>query len=233
MRKHFKHVDTQLLAELKQITNADGSRIYETPSGKKYPSVTTVLQNYNKEALIAWRKRVGDAEANRISSRATRRGTKLHTLCERYLQNVEDVFGDNVDPLQREMFNSIVPFLNDIDNIRMQESRLFSHHLRLAGTVDCIAEHDGRLSVIDFKTATRSKSKENIANYFMQCAAYAVMHEEMTGIPVQKLVIMIAVEDEPPQLFIEKRDNYIKELISYRDLYEKLNFRDSPSPAII
>lgn len=223
MRKQFRHVGTQLLAELKQVTNADGSRMYETPSGKKYPSVTTVLQNYNKEALIAWRKRVGDAEANRISTRATRRGTKLHTLCERYLQNVEDVFGDNVDPLQKEMFSNIVPLLHDIDNIHLQESRLFSHHLRIAGTVDCIAEHDGRLSVIDFKTATKPKSKDKIANYFMQCSGYAVMYEEMTGIPIQKLVVMIAVEDEPPQLFIEKRDNYIKDLIHYRDLYEKIN----------
>lgn len=223
MRKQFKHVGTQLLAELKQVTNADGSRIYETPEGKKYPSITTVLQNYNKAALIAWRKRVGDAEANRISTRATRRGTKLHTLCERYLQNVEDVFGENADPLQKEMFSNIVPLLHDIDNIHLQESRLFSHHLRIAGTVDCIAEHDGRLSVIDFKTSTRPKSKDKIANYFMQCSGYAVMYEEMTGIPIQKLVVMIAVEDEPPQLFIEKRDNYIKDLIYYRDMYEKIN----------
>lgn len=229
MRKIYNHVGTRLLAELKQITNADGSRIYETPTGRKYPSVTTILQNYNKEALIAWRKRVGDEEANRISKRATTRGTKLHSLVETYLQNQDPIL-DN--PLQKEMFTSIVPLLNDIDNIHIQEKKLFSHHLRLAGTVDCIAEHKGRLSVIDFKTSTRAKQKENIANYFMQCSAYAVMYEEQTKIPVDKIVIMIAVEDDDPQIFIEKRDNYIQHLIQYRNLYEKINTSFSVATAI-
>jgi genome maintenance exonuclease 1 len=200
---------------LEQITSEDGSRLYATPDGQKYPSVTTILSGEGKEAIDAWRARVGVAEAQRISLRATKRGTRLHSYAEHYLNNVLD-FLDANDLISKELFQGFQPILEPINNIHCQETRLFSHHLKLAGTVDCIAEYNGRLSIIDFKTSSKPKRQEWIHNYFMQCAAYAIMYEEMTGIPVTQLVVLIAVEDEEPQVFIEHRDTWAKPLIAVR-----------------
>lgn len=214
--KHFNHVNIDL-PSIKQV-NLESKRLYETATGNKYPSVTTVLSAHNKDAIIAWRKRVGNEEANRISVAATRRGTKIHSIIESYLKNEDRPIENNLD-LNR--FISLEPYLENIDNIHVQERPLYSDHLRLAGTVDCIAEYDGRLSVIDFKTASKAKKKEWIHSYFMQCAAYAIMYEERTKRPITNLVIMISVEDDAPQIFFEKRDNWVKDLLYYRDLYER------------
>lgn len=213
--KHFNHVQIDL-PSIKQI-NLENKRLYETVTGKKYPSVTTILSAHNKDAIIAWRKRVGEEEANRISSAATRRGTKIHSIIESYLKNEDRPIDNNLD-LNR--FTSLEPYLENIDNIHLLERSLYSDHLRLAGTVDCIAEYSGKLSVIDFKTASNPKKKEWIHSYFMQCTAYAIMYEERTKRPITNLIIMISVEDDTPQIFFEKRDNWVKQLIYYRDLYE-------------
>lgn len=211
------------IPKLKQITNkATGKRLYVTPEGKKYPSITTILQEYSREGIAAWRKKVGADAANAIAARAGRRGTRLHGLCEKYLCN-QDPITEQVSVFDKALFNSIVPLLNDIDYIHLQEQRLYSDYLRIAGTVDCIAEHKGRLSVIDFKSASKRKQKDQIENYFMQCSAYALMYEERTSIPIDKIVLIIACEDFEPQLFVEKRDNYVEKLLYYRDLYEKNN----------
>lgn len=216
--KHFNHVNIDL-PSIKQV-NLESKRLYETATGNKYPSVTTVLSAHNKDAIVAWRKRVGNEEANRISVAATRRGTKIHSIIESYLKNEDRPIENNLD-LNR--FISLEPYLENIDNIHVQERPLYSDHLRLAGTVDCIAEYDGRLSVIDFKTASKAKKKEWIHSYFMQCAAYAIMYEERTKRPITNLVVMISVEDDAPQIFFEKRDNWVKDLLYYRDLYEQNN----------
>ena len=216
--KHFNHVNIDLPL-IKQV-NLESKRLYETATGNKYPSVTTVLSAHNKDAIVAWRKRVGNEEANRISVAATRRGTKIHFIIESYLKNEDRPIENNLD-LNR--FISLEPYLENIDNIHVQERPLYSDHLRLAGTVDCIAEYDGRLSVIDFKTASKAKKKEWIHSYFMQCAAYAIMYEERTKRPITNLVVMISVEDDAPQIFFEKRDNWVKDLLYYRDLYEQNN----------
>lgn len=198
-------------------TDAESGRMYLTPTGKKYPSVTSVMSLHSRQAIMEWRARVGDEEANRVSSRASRRGTALHLLCEKHL------LGEPVQPsmFDIEMFNSIKPFLNRIDNIHCLETPLFSHHLEVAGTVDCIAEFDGKLSIIDFKTSAKEKRKEWISGYFMQTAAYAVMFEEMTGIPINRTVIIMGVDAGEPQLFIEKRDNWIGQFIEARVQYRK------------
>lgn len=203
------------LPKLSQITAADGSRVYATEDGNNYPSVTTVLGALNQEVIAEWRNRVGAEEANRISGRATRRGTKLHAYTEHYLQN-DAAFFDDIDLITQEMFREFRPVLADIDNIHCQETKLYSHYLKLAGTVDCIAEYKGRLSIIDFKTAGKPKKKEWIDSYFMQCAAYAIMYEELTGISVPQLVVLIAVEDHEPQVFIERRNTWAKPLIDAR-----------------
>jgi genome maintenance exonuclease 1 len=202
---------------LKRVDSPQG-RVYQTITGLKYPSVTSVLSMMDKSSLYEWRKRVGEEEANRVSARAARRGTAIHSLCEEYL------YGKNPEPsmFDAQTFNSIKPHLDKIDNIHALESKLYSDYLQVAGTVDCIAEFDGRLSVIDFKTSRRLKSREDIPGYFIQTAAYAVAFEERTGIPVSRLVIIMAVDDEQPLIFKEKRDDWIDQFIELREAYRKL-----------
>lgn len=205
--------------KLKQI-NENGTRYYESPKGGKYPSVTTVLSAYNKKEILEWRRRVGEETANKISRAASTRGTAFHKVCENYLNN-EPV--NLRTPIEVERLNVFKPFLHRINNIYAQEIRMFSDHLRMAGTVDCIAEFDGKLSVIDFKTASKPKEKEHIQNYFMQCTAYSIMFEELFKITVPRTVVLIAVDEHSPQLFLEKRDTHVEKLIYYRDLYESSN----------
>jgi genome maintenance exonuclease 1 len=206
------------IPKLERETAPDGTRVYKTPSGKAYPSVTTVTGLQGKAAIMEWRRRVGAEEANRISSRAAKRGTAIHKLCEDWLNN------EFVEPelFDVPMWNSLVPLLSRIDNVHCLETPLYSDHLQVAGTVDCIAEFDGKVSVIDFKTSKRVKTREEISNYFMQCAAYAVAFEERTGVPVSRLVILMGVDDNPPIIFVEKRDDWIGEFIAARAEYRRL-----------
>jgi len=190
--------------------DGDGGRLYVTPNGTRLPSVTTVLGWLKKDSLVEWRKKVGEEEANRISSKAARRGTKLHKVCENFLNNEEDYFGDSKDMGTLDLFNSIKPILEqNVTDIYALEAPLYSEHLGLAGTVDCIAKWNGKRSAIDFKTANKTKREDWIHDYFMQCACYAVMFEERTGISVPQLVVLIAVDNDSPQVFIKKRDEWI------------------------
>lgn len=200
--KTFIHHD---FAKLERDTAEDGTRVYKTPSGKKYPSVTTVTGLQKRKGIMEWRKRVGEEEANRISGRASSRGTRIHSLCEDFL------LGKNptADMFDVEMFNQMKYWLEDVDNIHCLETPLYSDYLQIAGTVDCIAEFKGKLSVIDFKTSARPKDRDDIHDYFMQTAAYAVAFEERTGIPIGRLVIIMGVDDGDSRVFIEKRDNWI------------------------
>ena len=212
----FNHIPLEL-PKLQRVTNSDGSRVYATPSGKKYPSVTTVTGLLKKDIINEWRKRVGDEEANKISSKAAKRGTRIHTLCEKYLLN-EEVSAEMFD---NEMWNSMRPLLDDIDDIYALEQPLYSDHLQVAGTVDCIARYKGKLSVIDFKSSKRIKHRDDIHDYFIQCSAYAVAFEELTGIPVPRLVILMAVDDEKPLVFNEKRNDWIEDFKTLRLEYKR------------
>lgn len=200
----------------------EGKRHYVTPTGEKYPSITTVLSILSEKSIQAWRKRVGEKEANRISTRASTRGTKVHKLCEDYLNNDPIQLNEEM-PLNTEMFLSIKPLLDEkITDIYMQEAPLYSDHLKTAGRVDCVAHYDNSKHpcIIDFKTSTRPKKEEKIVNYFLQCAAYAIMFEERTGISVPNLVVMIAVENSEPQVFTEKRDDWTELLLKVRESYD-------------
>ena len=205
------------LPTLKRVDSPQG-RVYQTPTGKAYPSVTSITGQLGKDEFFAWRARVGEEEANRVAARAARRGTAIHSLCEDYL------YGKNPEPtmFDQQVFSSLKPHLDLIDNIHALESKLYSDHLQVAGTVDCIAEYDGKLSVIDFKTSKRIKSKEDIPGYFIQTAAYAVAFEERTGIPVSRLVIIMGVDDEEPIIFKEKRDNWIGQFIDLREQFRRI-----------
>jgi len=213
--KKFNHVPVEL-QDLTAYTTEKG-RVYQTPEGKSYPSVTTVLSEHTKQGIQEWRKRVGEEEANKISKQAANRGTRIHNIIENYLNNEEL---ENISLMEKEMFSVILPELDRINNIRSLEAPLYSDHLRLAGRVDCIAEYDGKLSIIDFKTARREKDKEHILHYFMQASAYAIMFEERTNIPINRLTIIIVVEDGFVQTFQGKRDDFVEGLLYYRDLFE-------------
>lgn len=213
----FNHIHHDI-AKLSRI-DSDKGRVYQTPSGKAYPSVTSVTGLHGKDAFFAWRKRVGEEEANRVSARATKRGTRIHSLCEDYLNNKEVL----AEMFEQETFQSIKPALDKINNIHCLETQLYSDHLRVAGTVDCIAEYEGKMSVIDFKTSSRSKKRDDIHSYFMQTAAYAVMFEERTGIPVGRLVILMTVDEQPEaSIFIEKRDDWISGFLDLREDYFRI-----------
>jgi ATP-dependent exoDNAse (exonuclease V) beta subunit len=213
----FTYCPPKDLQDLKSETFPDGKRYYTLPDGTKLPSVTTVLGAQKKDAIIAWRKRVGEDVANAISRKATGRGTNVHTLCERYLNN--ESLGD-VMPDAKEMFFSLKPLLNRINNIWYQEQALWSKKLGLAGRVDCIAEFDGVLSIIDFKTSKKIKTKDMIEDYYWQECAYALMLEEMISEPVHQLVTIMAVEDEKPLLFIEKTEDHIQGLVKAIQFYQ-------------
>ena len=168
-----------------QTENINGGRVYTTPEGNKYSSVTTVLGELIKADIQKWRESIGEKEANKITGKASRRGTRLHSICESYIKN-EDGYLEGQLPDVFAMFQSIEPILKRINNIHGVELGLYSDHLKLAGRTDLIAEFDGRLSVIDYKSSAKRKKYEHCYNYFAQCTAYAIMYEERTTTPMIK-----------------------------------------------
>ena len=224
--KKFIHLAERPELSFGMITeNKNGKRHYATPSGELYPSITTVLGELNKAAISAWRKRVGETEANKISGKASRRGTRLHSVCESYIQNKEEYLNGET-PHIVELFKTIEPILERVDNIQGVELALYSEHFGIAGRTDCIAEFDGTLSVIDYKTSNKIKKKEWCEKFFAQGAFYGIAYEELTSIPVPQVVIIIAVENEQPQLFVEKRDDWTHLIWKAKELYE-LNIHDT------
>jgi genome maintenance exonuclease 1 len=176
----------------------------------------------NMQAIMDWRRKVGEEEANKITRKAANRGTKVHQLCEDYIAD-NPIDGKKYSITDVESFLALRKIIDDnIDNVHCQETRLYSDYLEVAGTVDCIAEFDGRLAVIDFKTARKLKKEEHIQNYFCQATAYSIMYEERTGIPVPYFVIIVTVDDEPPQVFRGKRNDYVKKLLEVRKQYKEL-----------
>ena len=214
----FNYCPPKVLSDLKSQTFPDGKRYYTLPDGTKLPSVTTVIGAKGKQAIMEWRNRVGAEEANRVAKKASSRGTNVHTLCERYLNN--QPLG-TIMPDALEMFLSVKPLLNRINNIHYQECALWSIGLGMAGRVDCIAEFDGVLSVIDFKTSKRIKKKEDIDSYFAQCVAYACMYEELIGQGIHQIVIIMAVENLEPLIFIEKTEDHLNTLLEYIKFYKE------------
>ena len=200
------------LIDLPSLVRIDGeSRHYETPTGEKYPSVTTVLdKTSDKSFLYAWRERVGEAEAAEITKRAATRGTATHLLCEKFILN-ELIDLRNERPIDVHLFKQLEPWLRDnVDNIRVSEGALFSHKLKVAGSADLFADYQSKPAVIDFKTSLKNKRKDWIENYFMQCAMYSYMFWEMTQIHHPTLVVAIAVEEENvPQIFVEHVNDWI------------------------
>jgi CRISPR/Cas system-associated exonuclease Cas4 (RecB family) len=200
--------------ELEAITSESG-RVYLVPSGNKYNSITTILKPYNHHIIENWREAVGEEKANKISGMASRRGEALHLACEKYLLNEMDFkFRQNMMPNIKQLFLQLKPEIDkNIGKIYAIEQPLYSDELQVAGRVDLIAEWNGKLSIIDYKTSSKFKDENDIQNYFMQCTAYAIMFEERTGIPIDDIVIAVSVESEnTPQIFCRKKKDYIEQL---------------------
>ena len=214
----FKHLNIHNFPNLKAKTTEKGRRYFV--EGNAYPSVTTVIGEKKKKSIMEWRRKVGEEEANAISKRATTRGNKCHKLAEDYLSNKPlDKYRDDV--LSLGLFHQIRPYIDKINNIHALEESLYSHTLKLAGRVDCIAEYDNELAIIDFKTSTKFKREEWVQDYFSQETAYAIMFQELTGVKVKQLVTIIAVETGTPQVFVKKDIlTYVPKLKDYIDYYK-------------
>lgn len=219
--KIFNHVKLpQLDFDLKAETT-DSGRLYATPTGEKYKSITTVLGNHNKQAIMEWRERIGAEEANKISTKAATRGTKVHKICEDYINNeIPELKMQMMMPDLKEMFFKIKPIIDEkLGDVYAQEQALYSHRLKIAGRVDLIGYWNGKLSVIDFKTSTKQKEESYIQNYFMQCTAYALMFSELTGQWIDDIVVLIATGEGETQLFERQIHDYRKPLMEYIDKY--------------
>ena len=217
----FKHLNIHNFPNLKAKTTEQGRRYFV--EGNAYPSVTTVIGEKKKDSILQWRRKVGEEEANAISKRASTRGNKCHKLAEDYLSNKPlDRYRDDV--LSLGMFHQIRPYIDKINNIHALEESLYSHTLKLAGRVDCIAEYDNELAIIDFKTSSKYKREEWIQDYFSQETAYAIMFQELTGLKVKQLVTIIATEQGTPQIFVKNNIlEFVPKLKEYIDYYKEIH----------
>ena len=192
----------------------DGMRFYEV-DGKAYPSITTVLGAQPKPGLDAWRRNVGEEAAKWEMARAARRGKTTHTLVEQYLKGETP---STRDVLPLGLFALLKPYLKQIDNVHCLETILYSKKLTVAGQVDCIAEYNGKLSVIDFKTANKERNDAWNENYYIQTTAYSMMYEELFGTPIEQIVILMASEDGAARAFVKDRKEFepkLEEAIKY------------------
>ena len=206
---YFRHIFFKKPPELIEH-QISGKRHYKTPSGKLLPSVTTVLNLMSEAGINAWRKKVGEVEANKVMEYATTTGTEMHTIIEEYLDNKLDEVERN--PRALKLFHQMEPELKKINNITAQEVPLFSEKLGVAGRVDCIAEFDKVLSVIDFKSSRKKKQKSWIKKYFLQATCYALMFNDLTDKKIDQLVILISADDGTVDVYIEKVSDYVKQL---------------------
>lgn len=211
--KTFIHHDIEPILQ----DNTSSSRTYIVENSR-YPSITTVTSFYTAADIAQWRRKVGNEEANKISRRASNRGTAFHNLCESYLKSEQQ----EISIFDQEIFQSIIPILDKIDYIHFLETKIYSHNLKVAGTVDCVAMYEDKLRVIDFKTSAKEKKREYIYNYFMQAAAYSFCIWELTGLVIPDLMIMVAVENNKPQIFHEKINPWLGNFKQIRQQFKQV-----------
>ena len=217
----FNHVEHDVVLPKLTRKTTEAGRRYFTPDGAAYPSITTVLGILSKQGILEWRKRVGEAEANRISTQAATRGTAVHKLAEDYIDNVEG-WSKGAMPANIASFNDLKTILDErLDNVWFQEEFLYNDRLKCAGQVDCIAEFDGQLSIVDFKTSRKPKKEEWITSYFIQASFYAAAFYERTGIPIKQGVILITVDGSEPQVFKVNTYDYLEHFLKVRKEYKK------------
>jgi hypothetical protein len=214
--KIFEHEELNLPELSAELVEGVG-RLYTTPEGLKYPSVTTIIGKASDNTWLEdWKARVGEEEVRKISGQASRRGTAVHELAEEYLKNNPNYSRGHM-PGNVATFGQIKPILNKhITKIYGLEVPLYSDNLRVAGRVDCVAEWDNVLSIIDFKTSKREKKREDIGGYFTQASAYSYMMFERTGLLPKQIVIIMMVDDGHPLVFVEKAKKWIEKFIELR-----------------
>lgn len=209
----FKHelLDRQ---ELKSVTT-DTGRFYTTPTGEKYPSVTTVIGSLSdKTWLYEWHRRVGKETAQKIANKAAARGTAVHKIFEKYLLN-DPNYADKIMPFNRYLFEEMRPTVDSrIGVVYGVEHPLYSHRLKTAGRTDVVAQFDGRPSIVDFKTASYPKQAEDIRGYFQQSTCYALMVGERHGVHIPQIVVLVCTQHDGPQVFIQKTSDYVSEVVS-------------------
>ena len=192
-----------------ETKTVDKKRFYVTPEGKEYPSITTVLSPRNKEGLMKWRKKVGNDVATHIANKAAVRGSKVHKMCEDYLNGL-DMEKHKKDFLPYCLFNELKnQTFDNINDVIGQELVLYSDKYKIAGRTDLIANHKGELSIVDFKTSTNERKDSYNENYYIQTSAYAEMFEELTGQPINQIVILVVTENGSVQEFIKNKQEYI------------------------
>ena len=229
--KRFNHVSVEL-PKLETIT-IDRKRFYVTPQENYYPSITTVLSIRKKEGLMEWRKRVGDKVANYVAGKAAARGTKVHHMCEDYLNNVSLDYPEKWKKHEKDflplcLFNQLKDkALENISDIYAQECGLYSDKYMVAGRVDCIAKYNDVLSIIDFKTSTKERSDAWNENYYIQGSANAEMFSELTGIDISQVVILVVTEDGTVQEFIKQKSDFLDALTDSVDEWKKQNETDN------
>ena len=214
----FNHVIMEMSLEDICARNVGGKRVYEV-GDQRYPSISTICSFRNRKSIAEWRARVGAEEANKISKRATTAGTTVHSMIEDYLNNKLDLSKYADKHLAKILFTQAKQMLARINNIHFQEAPLYSHEFAIAGRVDCIAEFDGKLSIIDFKTSSKEKKEEWIEGYFVQETGYAKMYEERSGIKVEQIVTLITCQTGDTQVFIKNPDDYVPLLKQYIEEY--------------
>jgi genome maintenance exonuclease 1 len=215
----YNHKNVAIKEIAKQITeDGSGQRLYLTPNGDTYPSITTVLAPIKEEILKTWRDRVGNEVANFESNWGKDRGSALHLACEDLLNN-KPLEGHPL--LIRMLIEDLTPYLRKINNIHCQEQTLYSDKFRIGGRCDCIAEYDGKLSVIDFKGSKRTKKIEWITDYFLQVSFYAYSYYERTGYKIEQGVILIANECGQASEFIIQPWKYWSKLKDVRKQYKE------------
>ena len=186
------------------LDDSTGGHIYVTPDGKRLRSVTTMIGKTksvtDKKQLTAWRDRVGNPVAEYIMKTSAIIGTETHKLNENYINMERDSCKYSL--LSYAHHRKFIPYLNKIKNVFGVEPKLFSNDMGLAGTADLVAEYGGKLSIIDYKTKRSKQKKEWMHDYFIQTTAYAKMWEELTGQPIEQLVILVSSEQNTMQEFV-------------------------------
>ncbi|MAL46983.1 PD-(D/E)XK nuclease family protein [Hyphomonas sp.] len=220
----FKQKQLHKFKDLK-TESVNGKRHYVLPNGGLYPSITTILGWFKAKAIKEWREKVGEEEANKVAVQSSRRGTAVHQICEDFLSNKEDLYLKHM-PNNVVMFKSIKPILErNIKVVHHQEVPLYSNKLSIAGRVDCICTWGDKPAIVDFKTSRKPKKEEWIQDYFEQCSAYSIMFEEMSGIHIPDIKIVMAVENNEPMVFEKKIYDYVPELLkkleTYKSYYEQ------------
>jgi genome maintenance exonuclease 1 len=203
----FNHIPVNFTQS--ELIEKDDGHYYQTPSGVIYPSITTMLQKTQtkekQESLQNWRDQ--EIAADYITQQAAVVGSETHKLIENYL-NGEEIL-ENFRLLSEAHFNNLLPFVDKINDIHGIELRLYSDKMKLAGTSDCIANYDGKLSIIDYKTKRSNQREEWLTDHFIQATSYGVMFKELTGINVEQIVILVSSEKNTRMEFMKNPDDYL------------------------